>query len=304
MAARRVGGRDRSCSSSSSQARSRAAAGSFAQVRLYSAELSDFFTRGVGARHRGVRLPRLADAAARARRTVGVRGAGAASPGSSASRRCSRACSRSDANLPLYEPLWRALPAAPVRARSGAPDADRLPRDRSARRRSPLDVRGPAAPGSPARGAGDALVAVVLAVDLHVPVFGAVAPDRANAAYAAIRRAGTAPRAARCSGRTSISAACIWLRTPVATRAPTGLLDHGAPGRRPPRTGAPRPLVRPRDASARARRAIRRRASRPLPPEPAGSPPGAPTRPRRRCAQQGWRLLGRDGAISTWEAPP
>ena len=92
----------------------------FAQVRFYSAELADLVHAQCDARHREVRLSRLVDAGARARRALGRAAPAAASPGSSASPRCSPACSRLGSNIPVYEPLWRAFRRSGSRAcRSG-----------------------------------------------------------------------------------------------------------------------------------------------------------------------------------------
>ncbi len=91
-------------------------------------------------------------------------------------------------NNPLYEPLWRALPplrstrvperlmpiACLALAALVAIALDRVGRERD--RRLVLAATG--------------VVAVVLAADLRVPVFGAVAADRPNAAYAALDDSG------------------------------------------------------------------------------------------------------------------
>ena len=158
---------------------------SFEQVRRYSAELSDFSTRGVGAGiEEYVFLGWLAPALALAGLwAIRRRGGLAWFLGLSALIPCLLALG---ANLPLYEPLWRALP--PLRFA-------RVPE-----RLLPIaclaiaglvafaldfvaqshKVRLPAA-------AVTAAALLLLALDLHVPVFGAVMPDRESGAYAAIR---------------------------------------------------------------------------------------------------------------------
>jgi len=164
---------------------------SFAQVDRYSAEVWDFVTRDVGSGIEelvfvGWLTPLVAIAgliAVRRRRGLAVLlGLAALLP-------CLLALG---ANLPGYETLWRQVPGldatrVPERfmpiaclALGGlvafAVDAGRtalLPRHRKAV--LPVAVTG---------------VAVLLAIDLRVPVFGAVAAETPNAAYAAIRGEG------------------------------------------------------------------------------------------------------------------
>ncbi len=159
----------------------------FAQVRHYSAELSDFATRGVGAGveelvFSGWLVPLVALAglvAVRRRRGLAVfLGLSALVP----------AVLALGSNVPLYEPLWHAF--APLRLA-------RVPE-----RLMPITCLGLAAlvafafEALLARFARapvvlvSALAIVALAVDLRVPVFGAVEPDRASAAYGAIRGEG------------------------------------------------------------------------------------------------------------------
>ena len=164
---------------------------SFAQVDRYSAEVSDFVTRGVGSGIEelvfvGWLTPLVAIAglvAVRRRRGLAVLlGLAALLP-------CLLALG---ANLPGYETLWRHVPgldATRVPERfmpiaclalaalvAFAVDAGRTRSCRIATRLVlPLAVAG---------------VAVLLAIDLRVPVFGAVAADTPSAAYAAIRGEG------------------------------------------------------------------------------------------------------------------
>ena len=161
---------------------------SFSQVTRYSAELSDFVTRGVGSGIEelvflGWLTPLVAIGglvALRSRPGLAVLlGLAALSP-------CLLALGGS---LPGYETLWRRVPGL---------DATRVPE-----RFMPIACLALAALVAFAFDAGDAalglnrhklvppLVAaaavVLLAADLRVPVFGAVAADTPNAAYAAIR---------------------------------------------------------------------------------------------------------------------
>ena len=162
---------------------------SFGQVRHYSAELSDLFTRGVGA---GIEeyvflgwltpiLALLGLWAIRRRRGLALcLGLAAVVP-------CVLALG---ASLPLYEPLWKALP--PLRFA-------RVPE-----RLMPIACLAIAAlvahavgfvlnqhkvkASGPAVATGVvAVVLILLAADVRVQVFGAVAADRPNMAYAAIR---------------------------------------------------------------------------------------------------------------------
>lgn len=161
---------------------------SFAQVERYSAELSDFVTRGVGAGIEelvfvGWLAPLLALAglwvARRRRGLAWLLGLAAAVPSLLAL----------GANLPLYAALWRAFPPlrfarVPERllpiACLALAALVALALDFAAQSHK---VRLPAA-----LVAGVAIV--LLALDLRVPVFGAVEPDRASTAYAAMRGGG------------------------------------------------------------------------------------------------------------------
>jgi hypothetical protein len=159
---------------------------SFAQVERYSAELSDFVTRGVGAGVEelvflGWLTPMLAVAGLvvgwrRRRGLTVVLGVAAVVP-------CLLALG---GNMPLYEQIWDVLPPlgstrVPERllpiaclafAALAAIALDRLVLNRHQ---------------APVTAALTASVLVVLAIDLRVPVFGAVAADLPTPAYAAIR---------------------------------------------------------------------------------------------------------------------
>ena len=163
---------------------------SFSQVSRYSAELSDFVTRGVGSGIEelvfvGWLTPLVAVGglvAIRRRRGLAVLlGLAALLP-------CLLALG---ANVPGYETLWRRVPGL---------DATRVPE-----RFMPIACLAFAALVAfgfeqatvrykgLSTAAGWALAAAaiaLLAVDLRVPVFGAVAADTPNAAYAAIRGEG------------------------------------------------------------------------------------------------------------------
>jgi hypothetical protein len=162
----------------------------FAEVEQYSAEISDLFTRGVGAGIEefvflGWLTPILALVglwAIRGKRGLAVFLALAA---------VVPIVLALGANVPLYEPLWRVLPplkfarvperllpiaCLAIAALVGFAVAFVLSHHKAG------DARG----HSLAAG-GVAVLLVVLALDLRVQVFGAVAPDRDSAAYAAIR---------------------------------------------------------------------------------------------------------------------
>ena len=159
----------------------------FAEVERYSAEISDLFTRGVGAGIEeyvflGWLTPLLALVgfwAVREKRGLAAFLALAAVVPTLLAL---------GANLPLYEPLWRLLP--PLRFA-------RVPE-----RLMPIACLAIAAlvalavdfvlEKRPARSrrvaiAGTGVVLLALAVDVAVPVFGAVVPDRQNAAYVAMQ---------------------------------------------------------------------------------------------------------------------
>lgn len=273
---------------------------SFAQVRHYSAELADFLTRGVGAGIEeyvflGWLTPVLALGGLWAIRR---RGGLAWFLGLSALLPCLLALG---ANLPLYEPLWRSFP--PLRFA-------RVPE-----RLLPISCLALAALVAlaldfvaqshkvrvpPALVAAVALI--LLAVDLHVPVFGAVAPDSGNSAYTAIRGEGRL------------------LELPVfRPDLHFGSVYLGY-GRQSPRE-------RPQGYSTTAPPAADRLARRlralscghgPVPPElgvrfvavhhglyrqSGWFAADCADRAEASLRREGWALLGRDGAISTWRAP-
>jgi hypothetical protein len=154
---------------------------SFAQVERYSAEVSDFVHRGVGAGVEelvfvGWLTPLLAGAGLlvarrRHRGLAWLLGLAFAVP----------ALLALGANLPGYEQLWRALPPL---------HATRVPE-----RLFPIACLALAALvafalDSLSRPRWIALALIVLALDLHMGVFGAVAADEPSPAYAAIRGPG------------------------------------------------------------------------------------------------------------------
>jgi hypothetical protein len=158
-----------------------AAGRSFAQVERYSAELSDFVSRRVGSGIEelvfvGWLAPLLAAAGLlvvrrRHRGLTWLLGIAAVAP----------ALLALGANLPGYEQLWRALPPL---------HATRVPE-----RFFPIACLALAALVAFAldrlrRPGWTALALVVLALDLHIAVFGAVAPDDRSAAYAAVNGPG------------------------------------------------------------------------------------------------------------------
>jgi hypothetical protein len=158
-----------------------AAGRSFGQVERYSAELSDFVRRGVGAGIEelvfvGWLTPLLAAIGLlavrhRQRGLAWLLGVATLLP----------ALLALGANLPGYEPLWKALPPL---------HATRVPE-----RFFPIACLALAALVAFAldrlrRPGWIALGLVLLALDLHVGVFGAVEPDESSPAYAAIRGEG------------------------------------------------------------------------------------------------------------------
>ena len=166
---------------------------SFGQVRHYSAEVSDLFTRGVGVGIEeyvflGWLTPILALVglwAIRRRRGLALcLGLATVVP-------CILALG---ASLPLYEPLWKALP--PLRF-ARVPErlmpiaclaiaalvayAVAFLLNQQVLNQDKVAARGPVVVGAVV-----AAIVALLAVDVRVPLFGAVAADGPNGAYAAI----------------------------------------------------------------------------------------------------------------------
>ena len=277
----------------------------FAEVDRYSAELSDLFTRGIGAGIEeyvflGWLTPILALVglwAIRSQRGLAVFLALAALVPTVLAL---------GANVPLYEPLWRALP--PLRFA-------RVPE-----RLMPIACLAIAAlvgfavafvlnqhKGNTARSrsvitAGVGVLLVVLALDVRVSVFGAVTPDRSSAAYAAIRGDGRL------------------FELPVFTPGTHYGSVYLAYARQSPRE-------RPQGYSTTATRASELLArdlrglscgSGSLPPklgvrfvavhrglyrQSGWFAPDCADRAETALRREGWTLLARDGAISSWKAP-
>ncbi len=278
----------------------------FTEVEHYSAEFSDLFTRGVGAGIEeyvflGWLTPLLALLglwAIRGRRGLAAFLALAAVVPTLLAL---------GANLPLYELLWRAVP--PLRFA-------RVPE-----RLMPIaclaiaalvafavglvlsqhKVRGMRAQRIAVVGTGVALVA--LAIDVSVPVFGAVVPDRSNAAYGAISGDGRLFELpvfnpgihfgsvylayARQSPRerpqgystTATTASAVLARRLRGVSCGVGSLPYELLGVR----------------FVAVHRALYEQSG--------WFAPGCADRAEAALQLEGWKLLGRDGKISSWEAP-
>jgi hypothetical protein len=273
---------------------------SFAQVDRYSAELSDFVTRGVGAGIEeyvflGWLTPVLALAGLWA---VRRRGGLAWFLGLSALLPCLLALG---ANLPLYEALWRIFP--PLRF---ARVPERLVPiaclaiaalvafaldfvAQSHKRRVPVAVVTAAA-------------LILVAIDLHVPVFGAVAPDAESAAYAAIRGEGRLLELPVFRPDIHFGSVYLGYARQSPSERPQGYSTTAPPaadrlarelrglscgrGTVPPELGV---------GFVAVHRGLYRQSGF------FGT--GCATRAEAALRRSGWRLLARDGVISTWRAP-
>jgi hypothetical protein len=278
---------------------------SFVQVERYSAELSDFVTRGVGAGIEeyvflGWLTPILAVVGLWAiRRQRGL----ALFLALAAVVPCVLALG---ANVPLYEPLWRALP--PLRFA-------RVPE-----RLLPIACLAIAAlvahavafvlsqhkgDGAHRERAGAVIAGVLLALlalDVSVPVFGAVAPDRSNAAYAAVRGEGRLLELP--VFRPDIHFGSVYLAyarqaprerpqgySTTATRA-SDLLARRLRGLSCGHGSVPRSLgVR----FVAVHRGLYRQSG--------WFAPGCAARAEAALLRDGWTILRRDGVISMWKAP-
>jgi hypothetical protein len=277
---------------------------SFAQVRHYSAELSDLVSRGIGAGIEeyvflGWLTPLLALAglwALRRQRGLAVFLALAATL---------PIVLALGSNLPLYEPLWRALP--PLRFA-------RVPE-----RVLPLSCLAMAALVAFAvdfvlnqhkvfrgravvSGAAIGVVLVLLALDVHVAVFGAVTPDRDNAAYAALRGDGRLLELP--VFRPDIHFGSVYLG--YARQSPRGR-PQGYSTTAPPAADRLARTLRPLScglgqipAALGARFVVVHRG---LYTQSGFFAPGCAARAEQALRRGGWRLLARDGAISSWARP-
>ena len=278
---------------------------SFAQVERYSAELSDFVTRGVGAGIEeyvflGWLTPVIALVglwAIRRERSLALfLTLAAVVP-------CVLALG---ANVPLYEPLWRALPplrfarvperllpiaCLAIAALVGYAVAFVLNQHKgngAHRERTGAVIAG--------------VLLVLLALDVSVPVFGAVAPDRSNAAYAAVRGDGRLLELP--VFRPDIHFGSVYLAyarqaprerpqgySTTATRA-SDLLARRLRGLSCGRGSVPRSLgVR----FVAVHRGLYRQSG--------WFAPECADRAEAALRRDGWTILRRDGAISTWKAP-
>jgi hypothetical protein len=279
---------------------------SFGQVRRYSAELSDFVTRGVGAGIEelvflGWLTPLLALAGLW---TIRRRGGLAWFLGLSALLPSLLALG---SNLPLYEHLWRALPPLrfarvperllPIACLATAALAA-FALDALARRlqvAQSRDVRLPAALAA-------AVAMALLAVDLRVPVFGAVAADRESTAYAAIRGEGRLLELPVFRPDIHYGSAYLGYVRQSPRERPQGYSTTAPPAA---------------DRLARELRGLS--CGRGLVPPELGARfvtvhhslyrqsgffgVGCGDRAEAALRHEGWRLLARDGAVSSWRAP-
>lgn len=276
---------------------------SFAQVENYSAELSDFVTRGVGVGVEeyvflGWLTPLLALvglwAVRRKRGLAWFLGLAALLP-------CLLALG---ANLPLYEPLWRVLPPLqfarvperllPIACLAIAGLVAHAVafvlsqhRVQSARRARAVAV------------ASAFAVLVLLAIDVRVPVFGAVVPDRTNAAYEAIRGDGRLLELPVFRPDIHFGSVHLAYARQSARERPQGYSTTAAPAA---------------DLLARELRAVS--CGRGSIPADLGIrfvavhrglylqsrffAADCAARAEAALRRDGWRLLARDGAISTW----
>lgn len=274
---------------------------SFAQVERYSAELSDVVTRGVGAGIEelvfvGWLTPLLALAGlwvARERRGLAwLLGLAAALP----------LVLALGANVPFYESLWQALPPlrftrVPERlvpisclaiAALVACAVDKLV-THCHKRRLPAAL-------------ATVFLLALLALDVRVPVFGAVAPDRASAAYAAMREPGRLLELP--VFRPDLHYGSVYLayarQSPrerpqgYSTTAPPAAdrLARTLRGLSCGRGSVPAELGVRYVAVHRAQYAQSRFFG-----------PGCPEAAEARLRELGWRLLARDRLISSWRSP-
>jgi hypothetical protein len=273
---------------------------SFGQVRRYSAELSDFVTRGVGAGIEeyvflGWLTPVLALAGLFAIRRRGglvwFLGLSALIPGLLAL----------GANLPLYEPLWRALP--PLRFA-------RVPE-----RLLPIACLAIAALVAFALDfvaqshkvrvplvAVTVAALIALAVDLHAPVFGGVAPDEESSAYTAIRGNGRLLELP--VFRPDIHFGSVYLG--YARQSPRER-PQGYSTTAPPAADRLARQLRPVScgrASIPPTLGVRFVAvHRGLYAQSGFFAAGCAARAEAALRQAGWKPLARDGAISSWRRP-
>lgn len=273
---------------------------SFGQVRHYSAEPADFLTRVVGAGIEeyvflGWLTPVLALAGLW---TIRRRGGLPWFLGLSALLPCLLALG---ANLPLYEPLWRAFPPLrfarvperllPISCLAIAALAA-LALDFVAQSHK---VRVPVAAVSVA-------ALLVLAFDLHVPVFGAVAPDRESSAYAAVRGDGRLLELPVFRPDVHFGSVYLGYARQSPRERPQGYATTAPPAAdrlaRQLRalscgTGAVPPGLGVRFVAVH----------RGLYQQSGWFAAGCADRAEASLRRGGWRLLGRDRAISTWQAP-
>ena len=276
---------------------------SFGQVRHYSAELSDLVTRGVGAGIEeyvflGWLTPVLALVGLWAiRRQRGL----AVFLGLAAVVPCVLALG---ASLPLYEPLWKALPPlrfarVPERlmpiaclaiAALVAHAVAFVLNQHKVRSRRAVVV------------ATVAAAAVVLAADVRVQVFGAVAADSPNAAYAAIRGDGRMLELPVFRPDIHFGSVAMAYARQSPRERPLGYSTTA-----PPAADRLARLLRPLScgrgtipADLGIRFVVVHRG---LYEQSGFFAAGCAARAEAALRRQGWHLLARDGVISSWQRP-
>jgi hypothetical protein len=277
---------------------------SFDQVRHYSAELSDLVTRGVGAGIEeyvflGWLTPVLALVglwAVRRRRGLAVvLGLGAVVP-------CVLALG---ASVPLYEPLWKALPPlrfarVPERlmpiaclaiAALVAHAVALLLDQHNVTRRRPIVATG-----------GVVAVLALLAVDVRVPVFGAVTADSPNAAYTAIRGDGRLLELPVFRPDIHFGSVAMAYARQSPRERPLGYSTTAPPAAdRLARQLRPLSCGRGTIPAGLAIRFVV--VHRGLYEQSGFFAADCAARAEAALRRAGWRLLARDGAISSWERP-
>ena len=282
---------------------------SFGQVRHYSAELSDLFTRGVGVGIEeyvflGWLTPILALVglwAIRRRRGLALcLGLAAVVP-------CILALG---ASLPLYEPLWKALaplrfarvperlmPIACLAIAALVAHAVALLLNQQVLNQHKLNASGPAV----AAGVIGVLL-ILLAADVRVQVFGAVAPDRSNMAYAAIRGDGRMLELPVFRPDIHFGSVTMGYARQSPRERPLGYSTTATPAA--DRLARQlRPLSCGRDAVPAELGVRFVVVHRGLYEQSGFFADGCADRAEAALRRAGWRLLARDGSISSWQRP-
>ena len=150
-------------------------------------------------------------------------------------------------------------------------------------------------------GAALGVVLVLLALDVQVAVFGAVTPDRDNAAYAALRGDGRLLELPVFRPDIHFGSVYLAYARQSPRERPQGYSTTAPPAADRLARDPALALLRPRAGAGRSSAIRYVVVHRGLYGQSGFFAPGCADRAEQALRRDGWRLLARDGPISSWE---